>query len=85
MIVQDPAVQQATANSGGGPSAGLDNYDPFNKHNATSTSAGGGAGGVSQPAVMSPTQEAAPAPGPAPPTYTQSAQQIATAADFQVI
>jgi len=76
----DPAVQQATANSGGGTSAGLDNYDPFNKQNATTASV---AGGVSQPAVMSPTQEAAPAPGPAPPTYTQSAQQIATAADFQ--
>merc|ERR1719516_90647 len=31
---------------------------------------------------MSPTQEAAPAPMP-PPAYTQSAQQTATAADFQ--
>merc|ERR1719481_2555128 len=31
---------------------------------------------------MSPTQEAAPAPMPRP-AYTQSAQQTATAADFQ--
>jgi len=70
----DPSVQQATASSG--QSAGLDNYDPFNKQNTTTTAAGG------QPAVMSPTQEAAPAPMP-PPAYTQSAQQTATAADFQ--
>merc|ERR1740123_169310 len=35
---------------------------------------------MGQPAVMSPTQEAAPAP---PPQYTQTAQQQATAADFQ--
>jgi len=39
-------------------------------------------GGGSQPAVMSPTQEAAPAPAQ-PPQYTQSAQQQVTAADFQ--
>ena len=45
--------------------------------NTTTTSVG------QQPAVMSPTQESVPAP--APPTYTQSAQQIATAADFQVV
>lgn len=70
----DPSVQQATANSAVADK-GLDNYDPFNKQNTTTTSVG------QQPAVMSPTQESVPAP--APPTYTQSAQQIATAADFQ--
>lgn len=70
----DPSVQQATAASG--QTAGLDNYDPFNKQKTTTNSAAAGG----QPAVMSPTQEAAPAP---PPAYTQSAQQTVTAADFQ--
>ena len=74
--VQDPAVQQATANTGGVAGAGLDDYDPFNKQKTTTVGGGG-----SQPAVMSPTQEAAPAQ---PPQYTQSAQQQVTAADFQV-
>ena len=76
--VQDPAVQQATANTGGVAGAGLDDYDPFNKQKTTTVGGGG-----SQPAVMSPTQEAAPAPAQ-PPQYTQSAQQQVTAADFQV-
>ena len=68
-------MQQAAASSG--QTAGLEDYDPFNKQKTTSSvpAAGG------QPAVMSPTQEAAPAP---PPQYTQTAQQQATAADFQV-
>ena len=74
-LLQDPSVQQAAASSG--QTAGLEDYDPFNKQKTTSSvSAAGG-----QPAVMSPTQEAAPAP---PPQYTQTAQQQATAADFQV-
>ena len=68
-------MQQAAASNG--QTAGLEDYDPFNKQKTTSSvpAAGG------QPAVMSPTQEAAPAP---PPQYTQTAQQQATAADFQV-
>ena len=70
-------MQQATAASG--QPAGLDKYDPFNKQKTTTNSAATGG----QPAVMSPTQEAAPAPAP-PPAYTQSAQQTVTAADFQV-
>lgn len=79
-LLQDPSVQQAAASSG--QPAGLEDYDPFNKQKTTS-SAPGAPGGVAtgQPAVMSPTQEAAPAP---PPQYTQTAQQQATAADFQV-
>ena len=70
-------MQQAAASSG--QTAGLEDYDPFNKQKTTSSvpAAGG------QPAVMSPTQEAAPAPAQ-PPQYTQSAQQQVTAADFQV-
>ena len=66
-------MQQAAASSGG-ETAGLDNYDPFNKQKTTTTAAPAG----EQPAVMSPTQETPP------PAYNQSAQQSVTAADFQV-
>lgn len=71
----DPSVQQATA--GTGRVAGLDDYDPFNKQNQQTVSGGGGGGGApTQPAVMSPTQEA-------PPQYTPNAQQTVTTSDFQ--
>jgi len=70
----DPSVQQATASSG--QPAGLDDYDPFNKQNATVPAAGGGP--PSQPAVMSPTVQEAP-----PPPYNQAAQAAVTSADFQ--
>ena len=71
-------MKQAAASSG--QTAGLEDYDPFNKQQTTSSVPAVGVTG-GQPAVMSPTQEAAPAP---PPQYTQTAQQQATAADFQV-
>jgi len=74
----DPSVQQAAASSG--QPAGLEDYDPFNKQKTTSSAPGAPGAATGQPAVMSPTQEAAPAP---PPQYTQTAQQQATAADFQ--
>ena len=77
-LSQDPSVKQAAASSG--PTAGLEDYDPFNKQQTTSSVPSAGVT-MGQPAVMSPTQEAAPAP---PPQYTQTAQQQATAADFQV-
>ena len=77
-LLQDPSVQQAAASSG--QPAGLEDYDPFNKQKTTSAAPGASVA-TGQPAVMSPTQEAAPAP---PPQYTQTAQQQATAADFQV-
>ena len=71
-------MQQAAASNG--QPAGLEDYDPFNKQKTTVPAATSGVTtGGSQPAVMSPTQEAAP-----PPQYTQTAQQQATAADFQV-
>jgi hypothetical protein len=69
----DPSVQAATANNGG-PTANLENYDPFGKQQTTTTAGPGPAVG---PAVMSPTAEAPP------PTYSQTAQQTATTADFQ--
>ena len=75
LALQDPSVQQATASSG--QPAGLDDYDPFNKQNATVPAAGGGP--PSQPAVMSPTVQEAP-----PPPYNQAAQAAVTSADFQV-
>ena len=78
-LLQDPSVQQAAASSG--QPAGLEDYDPFNKQKTTSSAPGAPGAATGQPAVMSPTQEAAPAP---PPQYTQTAQQQATAADFQV-
>ena len=62
----------ATAGSSQAPA--LDDYDPFNKQKTTTTPAPA----PSQPAVMSPTQEAAP------PQYTPTAQQTITSADFQV-
>ena len=68
-------MQQATANSAQTP--GLDDYDPFNKQKTT-TAPAPAAAPPSQPAVMSPTQEAAP------PQYTPTAQQTVTSADFQV-
>lgn len=68
----DPSVQAATANNGQ-PTATLDNYDPFGKQQTTTTAGTGTVG----PAVMSPTTE------PAPPAYSQTAQQTATTADFQ--
>jgi len=71
----DPSVQQATSASGAAPTASLDNYDPFSKEKQRVTPAAAPA--TSQPAVMSPTQEAAP------PKYTPTAQQTVTNADFQ--
>jgi len=70
----DPSVQQATANSG--QTAGLEDYDPFNKQKTT-TAPAPAAAPPSQPAVMSPTQEVSP------PQYTPTAQQTVTTADFQ--
>ena len=75
-LLQDPSVQQATASSG--QTAGLEDYDPFNKQKTTKAAEAGGVAGGG-PAVMSPTQEAAP-----PPSYTQSAQNVVRADDFQV-
>jgi len=71
----DPSVQQATANTG--QTAGLEDYDPFNKQKTTTAPAPAAAAPPSQPAVMSPTQEVAP------PQYTPTAQQTVTTADFQ--
>lgn len=72
----DPSVQQATA--GTGRVAGLDDYDPFNKQNQATVPGGGAsqAPAPTQPAVMSPTQEA-------PPPYNPTPQQTVTTSDFQ--
>lgn len=67
----DPSVQQASA-AAAPASATLDNYDPFSKEKQTVAAAP-----PSQPAVMSPTQDAAPPP------YNPSAQQTINNADFQ--
>jgi len=68
----DPSVQQATTAGGTTATASLDNYDPFSKDKQRVAPGPT----PSQPAVMSPTQEA-------PPKYTPSAQQTVTNADFQ--
>ena len=60
--------------------AALDDYNPFDKSKQQTTSGGSGDGG--NPAVMK-AEEARP-PSDAPPSYSASAQQQITTADFQV-
>ena len=67
---------------GGGGGGNLEDYNPFDKNRQTTTSGGGS----DAPAVMKAEAEQAPAqPKEAPPSYTASAQQQITTADFQVL
>lgn len=66
----DPSIQQAASVEG---SAGMGNYDPFNKDQQKTTS-----GATSPPAMMSPTRE-----DPPPPKYEAGPQQTVTTEDFQ--
>lgn len=75
----DPSVSRAAASSAApsaaAPGPALEDYNPFDGSRQTV--------GQSQPAVMSPTQDQAPAGMQPPPAYTQTGQQQISTSDFQ--
>lgn len=86
----EPSIQQAT--QGSTTQNGLEEYDPFSSQQTTNKTETVGTGNtVAPPTYVQPTvsagtvgQPAVVTPTPAnPPTYAQSAQQQATAADFK--
>ncbi|KAK3891220.1 hypothetical protein Pcinc_004886 [Petrolisthes cinctipes] len=78
----EPSIQQATRSS---TQNGLEEYDPFSSQPTNTTVGGtGNTTNYVQPTVGAPTQPAMVTPTPAnPPSYTPSAQQQVSSAEFQ--